>query len=213
MSEDPDEQPPRPTPPTPPAPPAPEPEPAARERHRAIRWTAVAMLTVVMVTAYFFFPLDSFGPHRPVASWITLTAALTLVTALLLRQIRNAVLDRPGTLPGLVIVLLMSLSILVFASAYYTLAKDPGAFDGLHTRLDALYFTVVTVGTVGYGDITPHSQTARAVTLLQIIYSFVFLTAAATALTSRLRNQLLRHPPPETRSRHPSPGSGHPPGS
>jgi hypothetical protein len=46
---------------------------------------------------------------------------------------------------------------------------------------------VVTPATIGYGDITPRGQTARVVVMLQIVYSFVFLTAAATALSRRLR--------------------------
>jgi voltage-gated potassium channel Kch len=91
-----------------------------------------------------------------------------------------------------VISLLIVLSVHVFSATYYALAKQPGEFTGLHTRVDALYFTVVTLATVGYGDITPQGQSARIVTVLQIAYSFVFLTAAATALTQRIRDTVVR---------------------
>lgn len=48
----------------------------------------------------------------------------------------------------------MCLSVLVFATAYQGLAQHPGELDGIATRLDSLYFTMVTLATVGYGDIT-----------------------------------------------------------
>ncbi|MGV9291486.1 potassium channel family protein [Streptomyces sp. NPDC003719] len=145
-----------------------------------------------MVTAYFLLPLDRLGPRHPVSSWLLFAVGLAAVAVLLLRQIRHVLTGRTDTHPGVAISLLILLSVHVFAAAYYLLAKQPGAFDGLHTRVDSLYFTVITLATVGYGDITPHSQTARLVTILQIVYSFVFLTAAGTALSQQLRSRVTR---------------------
>ncbi|GGL64666.1 membrane protein [Streptomyces fumigatiscleroticus] len=152
-------------------------------------WPALAAVLFVaaLLTAYFLLPLNRLGPRRPVLSWTLFVLALALVAALMLRQIRGVLTGRPGTRPGLVIPLLMSLSVLVFASGYFALSRHPGEFAGLRTRLDALYFTVVTLATVGYGDITPQGQTARVMTVLQILYNFVFLTAAATALSRWIR--------------------------
>ncbi len=156
-------------------------------------WLVQAAGVATMVTAYFLLPLDRLGPRRPALSWLLFGLALTLIALLLLRQVVHVLLGRPDVRPGLVIPLLMSLSVLVFATAYQALAQRPGELDGIATRLDALYFTVVTLATVGYGDITPHGQAARLVTILQILYTFVFLTAAATALTSHLRTALRHH--------------------
>ncbi|MFG3154959.1 potassium channel family protein [Streptomyces sp. NPDC048219] len=146
-----------------------------------------------LVVAYFLLPLDRLGPHHPVLSWVFFAVGLTAVAALLLRQIRHVLTGRTDTHPGVVIPLLVLLSVHVFAATYYVLAKQPGEFDGLRTRVDSLYFTVVTLATVGYGDITPRGQTARIVTILQIIYSFVFLTAAGTALGQQLRSRVAGH--------------------
>ncbi|MFJ8544375.1 potassium channel family protein [Streptomyces sp. NPDC093586] len=151
-----------------------------------------ACAAVGLVVAYFLLPLDRLGPDRPVLSWLLFGLALAVVAALLLRQIRHVLTDRTGTHPGVVIALLVLLSVHVFAAAYYTLAKQPGEFSGLRTRVDSLYFTVVTLATVGYGDITPRGQTARVVAILQILYSFVFLTAAGTALGQQLRSRVVR---------------------
>ncbi|MDI3417803.1 potassium channel family protein [Streptomyces luteolus] len=152
-----------------------------------------------MTTAYFQLPLDRLGPQRPFLSWTLLTVALAIVALLLLRQTNDVLTDRPGTRPLIVIPLLMCLSVLVFAGCYYVLAAQPGEFNGLGTRVDALYFTLVTLATIGYGDITATGQSARVVTILQILYTFVFLTAAATALGRRVRGVVVqRHGRPDT---------------
>ncbi|WP_457452571.1 potassium channel family protein [Streptomyces sp. M18.1] len=172
--------------------------PAVRSRVVRVGWPAVrpwvvrAGAAAGVVVAYFLLPLDHLGPQRPVLSWLLFALILTVVAVLLLRQIRHVLVDRPDSRPGMVLSLLIVLSVHVFSATYYALAKQPGEFTGLHTRVDALYFTVVTLATVGYGDITPRGQSARIITVLQIAYSFVFLTAAATALTQRMRDMVVR---------------------
>ncbi|MGY5629255.1 potassium channel family protein [Streptomyces sp. UC1A3] len=155
-------------------------------------WVVRAGAAAGVVVAYFLLPLDHLGPQRPVLSRLLFALILTVVAVLLLRQFRHVLVDRPDSRPGMVLSLLIVLSVHVFSATYYALAKQPGEFTGLHTRVDALYFTVVTLATVGYGDITPRGQSARIITVLQIAYSCVFLTAAATALTQRMRDMVVR---------------------
>ena len=65
---------------------------------------------------------------------------------------------------------------LLFASAYYVMARGtPGSFSQQLTRTDALYFTVTTFTTVGFGDITAVSQTARLVVTVQMILDLLAL--------------------------------------
>ncbi|MBR8639163.1 two pore domain potassium channel family protein [Streptomyces tuirus] len=157
------------------------------------------VLLVALGTAYFLLPVEGLGSDRPWLGWPLFVLCLTLIAALLLRHVRDIVLEKPQTRSGIMISMLMCLAVLVFSSGYYALAQQPGQFIGLRTRVDALYFTVITLATVGYGDITPSGQEARMVTVLQILYTFVFLTAAATALTRRLHSVVAerdRRPPP-----------------
>ncbi|WP_145797371.1 potassium channel family protein [Kitasatospora atroaurantiaca] len=141
---------------------------------------------IALLVAFFTLPMGVFGPEHPVLSWVTFGLALAVVAVLLLRKIGQELLDVPGR-PGVVILLLSCFSLVVFATAYLALARDPGQFNGLQTRVDALYFTVITMSTVGYGDIYPSGQHAREVVMVQILYTLVFLTAGATAITRRLR--------------------------
>jgi len=47
--------------------------------------------------------------------------------------------------------------------------------DRLHNFFDAFYFVVVTMTTVGYGDVTPLSQAGRVMTLLMIFTGVLFI--------------------------------------
>jgi voltage-gated potassium channel len=166
--------------------------PSPRAVRGSVRWPQVLLPLAIalLLVAYFLLPLDVFGPHRPVLSWISFGVALVLLSGLLLQEIRRVVVHSTHGHPALNILLLISLSLVIFAAAYLALAHDPGEFKGLHTRLDALYFTVITVSTVGFGDITPSGQTARAVVIVQIGYNFVFLATAVSALGTQLRGQV-----------------------
>jgi hypothetical protein len=83
-----------------------------------------------------------------------------------------------------------ALAVVVFAASYLALSRQPGEFSGLNTRIDAIYFTVVTMATVGYGDIYPSGQAARVVVMLQIFYTLVFLAAGFTSLSQLVRSRV-----------------------
>lgn len=53
----------------------------------------------------------------------------------------------------------------------------------------ALYFTVVTMSTVGYGDVTPHTADARLFTISLIVLGLVVFATALTAIVGPLINQ------------------------
>ena len=163
-----------------------------RSARGRVDWLQVLLpLTIIpLLFAYFLLPLDVFGPARPALSWSVFAAALVLLSGLLLRQIRNVMVRPERGHPGLSILVLIFLSLVIFSAAYLALASEPGQFVGLHTRLDALYFTVVTVSTVGFGDITASGQVARAVVTVQIGYNLVFLATAVSTLSGQFRGRV-----------------------
>lgn len=60
--------------------------------------------------------------------------------------------------------------------------------------LDSLYFTVVTLATVGYGDITPKTDAGKLFTTFYIIFGITIFVALARVIVSRFAyRQLERH--------------------
>jgi len=88
--------------------------------------------------------------------------------------------------------LLMFIMILVlgFSSVYLTMSHQGTQFNGLHTRLDAVYFTVTTLSTVGFGDITATGQWARAFVTLQIVLDFTFVAVTIRVLGNVTRRRI-----------------------
>jgi voltage-gated potassium channel len=149
------------------------------------RWGRLATGLTLVVALYFSVPVRSDTAHsgvRIVVSVLVLVA-LSYVVAVLVRLQLSAD-DR--RIDGLVLAL--ATGILVFALGFYVIeVHDPGQIRGLHTRLDALYFAMTTVLTIGYGDVHAHGQLARAVVLVQMVFDVVVLAAATTTITMRLR--------------------------
>ncbi|RRR98754.1 two pore domain potassium channel family protein [Glycomyces terrestris] len=116
----------------------------------------------------------------------TSTAAMLVVIALAarweaVRQLR----DPAAPLGGLAVAVLGG--VLVFALADYGLAVNrPGEFAGLDTRVDALYFALSTLLTVGFGDVHAQGQLARALLCVQMAFNFTVIAASASLMARKL---------------------------
>lgn len=126
------------------------------------------------------------------------------VVWLLRQQVRRFIRVRGER--GQVLALLSALYVVVmfFALFYYMLEiNSPGQFDGLETRTDSLYFTIVTLGTVGYGDIHAVGQVARAATMIQVVFDLVvigtLLAVAAPGIAQRIVHTAIEHEDPGQR--------------
>lgn len=64
--------------------------------------------------------------------------------------------------------------IFVYAGLIYQVEHEVNG-DGLHNFFDAFYFVVVTMTTVGYGDVTPLSPVGRVMTVLMIFTGVLFI--------------------------------------
>ncbi len=76
----------------------------------------------------------------------------------------------------------------LFALGYYALEQgDPDQFAEMATKTDALYFTMSTLGTVGFGDVHATGQLARVLVMIQIVFDLVFVAALVSVVTTQIR--------------------------
>lgn len=89
----------------------------------------------------------------------------------------------------------LQLTVFVFVFSFVhwaTSVLNSEAFTESLTRMDALYFTLTTFTTTGFGDISPLSPTARAYVSLQVALGFVLVSALFTLFITRVGGWLLR---------------------
>ncbi|HEY7010435.1 MAG TPA: potassium channel family protein [Jatrophihabitantaceae bacterium] len=115
---------------------------------------------------------------------IRLSSGLALTGAMLAWQVRAIQrVNRPliRAVHALVSSILMFL--IVFALTYLGMSHtQPHSFSQPLNKTGALYFTVTTFATVGYGDITPTTDATRVITTIQMLLDLVVIATTARLL-------------------------------
>lgn len=148
------------------------------------------MLPVAVVTFYFLMPVSAGdAPVGTVLGLLMGVLSLIAVAGVVFNELRQA----DQHLRPVHLLLAFEVVLVVFSSAYYLLAVQfPGEFSGLHTRLDALYFSMTTMSTVGYGDITASGQIGRLLVTVQLVFNLVFVAALVTVVQDQIRRGQFR---------------------
>ncbi len=132
--------------------------------------------------AYSLAPLH--GNHKDIGFAIGIAAVLIVVPLTVVRARAITTSDRPVLDAVETIVLLFTLLVLGFSIVYLIVAEHSGQIAGLHTKIDAVYFTVSTLSTVGFGDVHAAGQAARVIVTLQIVFDLVFIATAVRLLAT-----------------------------
>lgn len=83
------------------------------------------------------------------------------------------------------ILLTLFIIIFVFSGLIYQVEHPTSPVD-FGTFLDAVYFAVATMTTVGFGDVTPHSQLGRFLTVLMILTGITLIPWQVSDLVKRV---------------------------
>jgi voltage-gated potassium channel len=171
------------------------------------RWFRLAATCAAIIALYFLVPATPrLAQHDVLARTLASVAALGLVAWLVTRQLRLHIDHDDRRVDGLVASVVTM--VMVFSLCFYLLEQQqPSQLEDLHTRVDALYFTMSTLVTIGYGDVHAVGQTARILVMVQMLFDVVFIAAASSLLSSRVRAVAARH----AQARR-SDGSPRPPG-
>ena len=132
-------------------------------------------VTVVLVAAYYLLPLSRLAEVPLGLSLAVGVVGLTVVAALQVGWVVRA--RHPGIRAVQALSTIAPLFLLLFAATYFQMARtEAGSFgEAALTRTDALYFTVTVFATVGFGDISPVSQTARLMVTAQMVLDLIVL--------------------------------------
>ena len=169
-------------------------DPGQRRTTRRVALQAavrIVLTTIVVLGLYFVVPL---GREQRVLGWASLGVGLCAVAAVVLLQGRRIMRsERPVAQAAEALTLSALLFVTLFASTYYTLeSAQPGSFGTALTKLDALYFTVTVLATVGFGDIAPVSELARGFVTVQMVGDLVFIGVAIRLLAEVTKRAVSR---------------------
>ena len=159
-------------------------------------WVKVVTLPIAVLAVYFVVPVDTErAPVGVVLGFLISVMALAGVVVVVFTEVRGA----QRRLTGWHLVLALEIALVVFAFTYYLVSSNnPEQFAGLSTRLDAMYFSTATAATVGYGDVHPTGQLARALVTLHMIFNIVFIAAVVNLAKERMtERRAAAHEPPD----------------
>jgi voltage-gated potassium channel len=162
--------------------------PAQRKRAVTRSLIRFVVIFVGVIGAYYLLPLG--GGSGTAEAIARLAAGAVIFVGIMVFEVRRIVkADLPELRAVESLALAVPFFLTTYAAAYVTLsAVSPGSFSQPLNRTGGLYFSIVTFGTVGYGDIAPVTDLARILVSTQVLGDLVFiaLVLRIVATASRL---------------------------
>jgi voltage-gated potassium channel Kch len=154
-----------------------------QERRRAVGAAAGRSVVVAAVVLTVYYLLPAGGLPADAGAVLRLLGGGALFVAMMVWQVRRV---RLASVPHVQAVEALVITVPVFLCTYagayfFTSQAQPESFTEVLDRTSALYFSVVTLGTVGYGDIAASTDFARI-----LVSSQVMLDLALIAVVVRL---------------------------
>jgi voltage-gated potassium channel len=159
---------------------------------------SIALTWAASLAAYYLAPIGRAGGGHEVL-WLLI--GLLLVGVVVYRRTRRILAaDFPGlrAVEGLAVI--FPLFLLVFAALYLSLSQlSPSSFSEELDHTRALYFTITVFSTVGFGDITPTTDTARIIVSIQMLLDLVVIGLVVRLFVNAARSRLGPSPQDATR--------------
>jgi voltage-gated potassium channel len=159
--------------------------PSAKRRLVGVAVFRSLATTIVLVVLYYVLPLSHVkNVPATLSVGLVILAAVTVLQLLVISRSAH-----PGLQAMEALATTLPLFLLLFASAYVVMAGASQANFSTHplTRTDGLYFTVTVFSTVGFGDITAASQSARLVVTVQMLLDLLALGLVVRAFVSAVQ--------------------------
>ena len=168
---------------------------SASRRFLRIAWTLVALKVALTVAGYF----DDAAIIFVAESVVVFTFFLLATVFSIQRVLEGEYVDMNRIAGAIGVYMLIGL---IWASLYFFMAVfDPEAFTGLSAPagsetqhmnavyMDLLYYSYVTLSTLGYGDVTPVSRAAQSLAYLEAISGVMYVAILVAALVGSYGNK------------------------
>ena len=164
--------------------------PPTIRRRAVIRCGATVVLSwVLLIGAFYVLPI---GHESGVRAFVRLGVDVAVVGAVFAWQIRRisvAALPELRAVEALGIVI--ALFLVLFSGVYLAMSHEsPFTFTRPLDHTQALYFTISVFSTVGFGDITPKTDTARLVVSAQMLLDLAIIGAAVRLIFNAARSRI-----------------------
>jgi hypothetical protein len=169
----------------------------SRAPRRAI-FIAAASLPLMVAIAVIGAVMGDRSPSVEIVAGLIVVLHIAVLLAILRRIATHLVISWQTVLAALSIYLLIGMT---FGALFGFLGEiyDEGVFAGhpMTTAVDYLYFSFITMTTVGYGDLTPGPDSIRMLAVTEALVGQIFLVTALALLVGNLGRE--RHPVPPHR--------------
>lgn len=136
----------------------------------------ILLMTLAVITVLMRWTIDSsVYPSGAVGGLAAFTLLIALVTYLILRDILTAPRVTPQIIFGAICVYLLFAMLMANCYNWLWLQDDAHLNFQADSFGPALYFSLVTLTTLGYGDLAPLSPTARALASLEALIGQLYL--------------------------------------
>jgi len=164
-----------------------------RARRRAVTRAVAEVIVawVVLFGVFYAIPTGVSSSADDLARVIIAVVVLVAVLAWQTYRIMRA--DFPELRAAVALGVVIPLFFVMFATIYLSMSEASGTTftQGLdHTR--ALYFTITVFSTVGFGDITPATDTARLVVSAQMLLDLILIGGVVRILVGAAKRGVAR---------------------
>lgn len=152
------------------------------------------VLSVALLVAATFFAIDQSDTANAVMFLMLSAIQFVSLLAILIRVLQHKQVG-PATIMGAIAAYF--LIALTMAPLYHGLDILGGGdfLNGASGNADYLYFSIVTVTTLGYGDVTPATETAKSLAGIEALAGQMFLVTLLARLVSLWGNPLRQNRP------------------
>jgi voltage-gated potassium channel len=162
------------------------------ERRRAVVASLARCIVsfAAIITLYFVLPLSDRSVDANAV--VTLVVGAALFVAVLWWQFRRVIrAELPQLQAFEAVIVAVPLFVVIYSATYLVMSHlNHASFTERLDHTSSLYFTVVTLGTVGYGDIAPRTHVARLIVTSQVLLDLALLALLVRAFVEVTRRRL-----------------------